>query len=66
LGESETVVLDVVPGPDVAGDRGLGDLEGNTGRRGSLDVESGAVNGKSLLRRSLEVFPRSWKWKKAS
>ena len=53
LGEGETVVLEVVFGLEVAGDCGLGvpdesDLEGDTGRRGGLDVESGAVDGEVL------------------
>ena len=53
LGEGETVVLEVVFGLEVAGDEGLGvpdesDLEGHAGRRGGLDVESGAVDGEVL------------------
>jgi hypothetical protein len=53
LGEGETVVLEVVFGLEVAGDSGLGipdesNLEGHAGRRGGLDVESGAVNGEVL------------------
>ena len=53
LGESETVVLEVVLGLDVAGDSSLGisdesSLEGHAGRRGGLHIESGAVNGEVL------------------
>ena len=47
------MVLEVVFGLEVAGDGSLGvpdesDLEGHAGRRGGLDVESGAVNGEIL------------------
>jgi len=53
LGESETMVLEVVLGLDVAGDSSFGipdqsNLEGHTGRRGGLHVESGTVDGEIL------------------
>ena len=46
-------MLEVVLGFDVAGDSSLripdkSNLEGHTGRRGSLHVESGAVDGEIL------------------
>ena len=53
LGKSETVVLVVVLGLDVAGDSGFGvpdesSLEGHAGGRGGLDVESSTVDGEIL------------------
>ena len=53
LGESETVVLVVVLGLEVAGDGSLGipdetDLEGYARGRGGLDLKSGAVDGEIL------------------
>lgn len=53
LGESETAVLVVVLGLEVAGDGSLGipdetDLEGYARGRGGLDLKSGAVDGEIL------------------
>lgn len=53
LGESETMVLEVVLGLDIASDSSLGipdesSLEGHTGRRGGLHIESGAMDGEVL------------------
>ena len=47
------MMLEVVLGLDVAGDSSLGipdesNLEGHAGRRGSLHIESGAVDGEIL------------------
>jgi len=53
LGKSETMVLEIVLGLDVASDGSLGipdesNLEGHAGRRGGLYVESSAVDGEIL------------------
>ena len=55
------MVLDVVLGLDVAGDGGLGipdesDLEGHARRRGSFDVESGAVDREILAEKVIGGF----------
>jgi len=61
LGESETVVLEVVLALDVAGDSGLGVpdegyLEGHARRCGGLDFKSGAVDGEILAEEVIGGF----------
>ena len=65
------MVLEVVLGLNVAGDSGLGipdesNLEGHTGRRGGLHVESGAVDGEILAEEVIGGFSEVLKAENAS
>ena len=65
------MVLEVVLGLEVTGDSGFGvpdesNLEGDTGRRGGLHVERGAINGEILAKKVVGGLSEILKRKNAS